>query len=60
MRYSAILGFVGAGGIGILLNDAMSLRNYGRVSIMLVGFLLLVLLTENLSRYVRKKLGQSK
>ncbi|MEY3610017.1 MAG: hypothetical protein RLZZ264_538 [Bacillota bacterium] len=59
MRYSAILGFVGAGGIGILLNDAMSLRDYGKVSIMLVGFLILVLVTENLSRYVRKKLGQS-
>lgn len=59
MRYSAILGFVGAGGIGILLNDAMSLRDYGKVSIMLVGFLVLVLITENLSRYVRKRLGQS-
>ncbi len=59
MRYSAILGFVGAGGIGILLNDAMSLRDYGKVSIMLVGFLILVLITENLSRYVRKRLGQS-
>lgn len=59
MRYSAILGFVGAGGIGILLNDAMSLRDYGKVSIMLVGFLCIVLLTEQLSKYVRKKLGQS-
>lgn len=59
MRYSAILGFVGAGGIGILLNDAMSLRDYGKVSIMLVGFLCIVLLTEQLSKYIRKRLGQS-
>ncbi len=59
IRYSAILGFVGAGGIGILLNDAMSLRDYGKVSVMLIGFVTLILMTENLSRYVRKRLGQS-
>jgi phosphonate transport system permease protein len=57
IRYSAILGFVGAGGIGILLNDAMSLRDYGKVSVMLLGLLFLVLLTENLSRYVRKRVN---
>ena len=57
IRYSAILGFVGAGGIGILLNDAMSLRDYGKVSVMLLGLLFLVLVTENVSRYVRKKVN---
>lgn len=57
IRYSAILGFVGAGGIGILLNDAMSLRDYGKVSVMLLGLLLLVLITENISRYVRKRVN---
>lgn len=57
IRYSAILGFVGAGGIGILLNDAMSLRDYGKVSVMLLGLLFLVLITENVSRYVRKRVN---
>lgn len=57
IRYSAILGFVGAGGIGILLNDAMSLRDYGKVSVMLLGLLFLVLLTENISRAVRKRVN---
>ena len=57
IRYSAILGFVGAGGIGILLNDAMSLRDYGKVSVMLLGLLFLVLVTENVSRYVRKRVN---
>ena len=57
IRYSAILGFVGAGGIGILLNDAMSLRRYGNVSVLLLGLLALVLLTENVSRAIRKRLN---
>jgi phosphonate transport system permease protein len=57
IRYSAILGFVGAGGIGILLNDAMSLRRYGNVSVLLLGLLALVLVTENISRAIRKRLN---
>lgn len=56
VRTSAILGFVGAGGIGILLNDGMGLRDYGKVSLMLINLLIIVILIENLSVYLRKKL----
>ncbi len=57
VRGSAILGFVGAGGIGMLLNDSMGLRNYGRVSLMLVVLLTTVILIESASRQIRRKLG---
>jgi phosphonate transport system permease protein len=56
IRSSAILGFVGAGGIGIMLNDSMGLRNYGRVSLMLIVLLTTVILIENASRYIRARL----
>jgi phosphonate transport system permease protein len=57
IRSSAILGFVGAGGIGMLLNDLMSWREYGKVSIMLLVLLVVIIVIENLSRYIRKRLS---
>ena len=36
VRHSAILGYVGAGGIGLLLNEKISWREYGRVGAILV------------------------
>ena len=57
IRGSAILGLVGAGGIGILLNDSMSLRDYGRVSLMLIFLLGTVILIEAGSREIRRRLG---
>lgn len=56
IRSSAILGFVGAGGIGILLNDAMGLRDYDKVSLMVLCLLLLVIGIEQISRMLRKGL----
>lgn len=57
IRSSTILGFVGAGGIGILLNDSMGLREYGRVSVMLVILLTVVIAIESGSRALRKRLS---
>jgi phosphonate transport system permease protein len=57
IRGSAILGLVGAGGIGIMLNDSMGLRNYGRVSLMLIVLLATVIVIESASREIRRKLG---
>ncbi len=57
LRASAILGFVGAGGIGLILNDQMSLKNYGNVSMIVLSLLLVVVIVENISRYVRGKLS---
>jgi phosphonate transport system permease protein len=57
LRASAILGLVGAGGIGSILNDQMSLRNYGNTSIILLVLLAVVIAVENLSRYLRGRLS---
>jgi phosphonate transport system permease protein len=57
VRGSAILGFVGAGGIGMLLNDSMGLRDYGKVSLMLIVLLTTVILIESASRRIRRAIG---
>jgi phosphonate transport system permease protein len=57
IRASAILGFVGAGGIGLILNDQMSLRNYGNVSVIVIALLAVVIGVENLSIYLRRRLS---
>jgi phosphonate transport system permease protein len=56
IRSSAILGFVGAGGIGLVLNDQMGLRNYGNVSLIVISLFVVIISVENLSRYLRKRL----
>lgn len=57
IRASAILGFVGAGGIGLILNDQMSLREYGNVSLIVLALLTVIIAVENLSRYLRRRLA---
>lgn len=57
LRASAVLGFVGAGGIGLILNDQMSTRQYGNVSVIVLVLLLVVIIVESISRYVRGKLS---
>jgi len=57
IRASAILGFVGAGGIGILINENMSWRRYGNIGVILVSLFVVVMIIENTSRYLRKRLS---
>ena len=57
IRYAAILGYVGAGGIGILLNDRMNWRRYEDVIVVLLVLLATVIMIESLSRYIRRRLG---
>ncbi len=57
IRYAAILGYVGAGGIGILLNDRMNWRQYNDVIVVLLVLLVTVISIETLSRYIRRRLG---
>lgn len=56
IRSAAILGYVGAGGIGILMNDRISLRMYADLSVVLILLLITVLIIETLSRVIRKRL----
>ncbi len=57
IRSASILGFVGAGGIGILLNDRIGWRKYEDVGMILLVLFVVVLSIETLSRFIRKRLN---
>jgi phosphonate transport system permease protein len=57
VRASTVLGYVGAGGIGIMLNSSLALFRYDRVSVIILVILLVVVLIDSLSEMMRKKLG---
>lgn len=56
VRYAAILGFVGAGGVGLLLNQDLGWRNYPAVGMTILGLIVTVFIIEQVSEYFRKKL----
>jgi phosphonate transport system permease protein len=56
VRESAVLGLVGAGGIGMAINAAMDLFRWERVALMLVVIFAVVLLAEIAVTYVRKRI----
>jgi phosphonate transport system permease protein len=57
VRSSAVLGFVGAGGLGQQLDASMKLFNGGEVATILVAFVLLVALADAVSARLRQALG---
>ena len=57
VRASVIMGFVGAGGLGQLMDQSMKMLNGGEVSSILIIFLLLVLLADAISAMIRKLLA---
>ena len=57
VRASVIMGFVGAGGFGQLMDQSMKMLNGGEVSTILIIFLLLVLLADAISGAVRRALA---
>ena len=56
VRYAAVLGYVGAGGIGLILNEKISWREYPNVGMILIALFVTVFVIESVSRYFRKKL----
>ncbi|WP_239688897.1 ABC transporter permease subunit, partial [Aquitalea magnusonii] len=58
IRASAVMGFVGAGGVGQLLDTSLKMLNGGEVSTLLLVFLLLVSLSEGVSQLSRLALGR--
>ena len=54
IRSSAVLGFVGAGGLGQQLDNSMRMFNGGEVATILIVFMLLVGLADLLSAWLRK------
>ena len=59
VRNAAVLGFVGAGGIGLLLNEKLAWREYSKVGMILCVLYLVVLATESLSGFLRVRLVES-
>lgn len=56
IRASVILGYVGAGGVGVLLNSSLSLMRYDRVSLVILTVLVLVVIVDWVSEIIRKRL----
>ena len=57
IRAASILGYVGAGGLGILINDRVGLRDYEGLGMVLITLFVVVLIIENTSQYLRRKLS---
>ncbi|WP_426210401.1 PhnE/PtxC family ABC transporter permease [Massilia sp. TWP1-3-3] len=57
IRGSAVMGFVGAGGLGQRMQESVNAMNGGEVSTMLIMFVLLVALADLVSRMLRKRLA---
>ncbi len=54
IRSSAVLGFVGAGGLGQQMDNSMRMFNGGEVATMLIVFMILVGMADLLSGWLRK------
>lgn len=57
VRASVVMGFVGAGGLGQLMDQSMKMLNGGEASMILATFLVLVLLADALSGLLRRVLA---
>ncbi len=55
IRQSSVIGLVGAGGIGIVLSNAMDMFAWDKVSIILIAIFIVVLASESLSANLRSK-----
>ena len=53
IRDSTVLGLIGAGGLGLLVSEAVSLFQWGRLATILIAIVLLVVAFDALSRKVR-------
>lgn len=56
IRNAAILGYVGAGGIGIVLSERLAWRVYPDVGLILLVLMVTVLVIESVSREIRRRL----
>ena len=57
VRAASILGYVGAGGLGLLIDERIGWRDYESLGCVLLMLFVLVLIIENTSQYLRKKLS---
>ena len=57
IRAAALLGYVGAGGLGILISERISWRRYEDLGMVLLSLFVVVLIIENASQFLRRKLS---
>lgn len=57
VRASAILGYVGAGGLGITINERIGWRDYNSLGTVLLSLFVVVVIIDFFSEYLRKKLS---
>ena len=57
VRASAILGYVGAGGLGIVINERIGWRDYNGLGMVLLTLFVVVVAIEFFSEYLRRKLS---
>ncbi len=56
VRESAVLGLVGAGGIGMALDSALNLFQWNRVAVILLAIFVVVILAEIVVTQVRRRI----
>lgn len=56
IRDSTILGLIGAGGLGLLISEAVSLFQWGRLATLLIVLVVMVMAFDALSRRIRQAL----
>ena len=57
IRAAAILGYVGAGGIGLLMDERIGWRDYNGLGMVLLALFVVVVAIEQISQYLRRKLS---
>ena len=57
VRNAAILGYVGAGGIGFILYENMALRKYDDAGMILFVIMITVIIIDEISQVIRKRLN---
>ena len=57
VRAASILGYVGAGGLGILIDERIGWRDYNGLGTVLLTLFVAVFIIENLSQFLRSKLS---
>lgn len=57
VRDSTVLGLIGVGGLGLLVSEAVSLFQWGRLATLLLAIVLLVTVFDRISRRVRAELA---
>ncbi len=57
VRAASILGYVGAGGLGILIDERIGWRDYNGLGTVLLTLFIAVFIIENISQFLRSKLS---